>query len=276
MKSWLLYPAAAASGVLALAALVAAGLADASRTAWAGAALACLPLPLFIARIRFGRVVRTSENLPLLLLASAAGLLIAAWEAYMERQAEWPPVAVALAGTLLLVLYVFGYSRFGRFPSPKLAVGNKLPEFDLAELDDTTVRSAELRGKPAVFLFFSGNDCPFCMGQVGEIASRHGELEDRGIRLVLISPQPVARTRKLATETGLSSAFKIDRGNTAAGELGIADESGVLPTVIVTNANGTILYSDQTDNYRVRPEPDIYLSILKRAGAMSSADLANP
>jgi hypothetical protein len=43
-----------------------------------------------------------------------------------------------------------------------------------------------------------------------------------------------------------------------------------MPTVVVTNSNGTILYSDQTDNYRVRPEPDIYISILKRAGAISS------
>ena len=108
-------------------------------------------------------------------------------------------------------------------------------------------------------------------GTPREIAARHGELEERGIRLVLISPQRVARTRKLATETGIPSAFKVDRGNAAARELGIADEVGVMPTVIVTNANGTILYSDETDNYRVRPEPDIYLSILKRAGAISSA-----
>lgn len=270
MKAWFLYPAAAVSGVLALAALVAAGLADAARMAWFGAALACLPLPLFIARTRLTRVVRTSENLPLLLLVSAAGLVIAGWEAYMERQAEWPPVVAALAGTLLLVLYIFWYSRFGRFASPKLAVGNKLPEFDLAALDDARVRSAELRGKPAVFLFFSGNDCPFCMGQVQEITARHAELRDLGIRLVLISPQPAARTRKLATETGLSSSFRVDRGNSAAEVLGIADEGSVMPTVIVTNANGTILYSDQSDNYRVRPEPDIYISILKRAGALSS------
>ena len=270
MKSWFLYPAAAASAVLALTALAAAGLADAARMAWFGAALACLPLPLFIARTRLTRIVRTSENLPLLLLVSAAGLLVAGWEAYMERQAEWPPVAVALVGTLLLVLYVFWYSRFGRFASPKLAVGNKLPDFDLAGLDDVRVRSAELRGKPAVFLFFSGNECPFCMGQVREISARHAELEDLGIRLVLISPQSAARTRKLATETGPSSSFRVDRGNAAAQILGIADEGSVLPTVIVTNASGTILYSDQSDNYRVRPEPDIYISILKRAGTMSS------
>jgi peroxiredoxin len=270
MKPWLLYPAAAVSGVLSLVALVAAGLADGGRAAWFGAALACLPLPLFIARTRLTAVVRTSENLPLLLLASAAGLVIAGWEAYMERQAEWPPVAVALAGTLLLLLYVFGYSRFGRFASPKLAVGNKLPEFDLAGLDDATVKAAELRGKPAVFLFFSDSDCPFCMGQVREIAARHAELEGLGVRLLLISPQPAARTRELASETGLSSSFKVDRGNAAADTLGIADEQGVMPTVFVTSASGTILYSDQTDNYRVRPEPDIYISILKRAGAISS------
>ena len=51
-------------------------------------------------------------------------------------------------------------------------------------------------------------------------------------------------------------------------KLGIGDDDGVMPTVVVTNANGTILYSDQTDNYRVRPEPDIYISILKRTAAI--------
>ncbi|RLA34664.1 MAG: AhpC/TSA family protein, partial [Gammaproteobacteria bacterium] len=32
---------------------------------------------------------------------------------------------------------------------------------------------------------------------------------------------------------------------------------------------GTIVYSDQTDNYRVRPEPDTFLAILRRAGVVS-------
>lgn len=270
MKSWLLYPAAAASGVLAVVALLAAAMTEDARLAWLGAALAGLPLPLFILRTRLMPIVRTSENLPLLLLLAAAGLMIAGWEAYMERQAEWPPVAVALAGFLLFATYVFAYSRFGRFASPKLAVGNKLPEFDLAGLDDGEFRSTELRGSPAVVLFFASNDCPFCMGQVREIAARSPELEQLGIRLVLVSPQPAARMRKLAAQTGLSSAFKVDRGNRAAEVLGIANEGSVMPTVVVINENGTILYSDQTDNYRVRPEPDIYISILKRAGAISA------
>ena len=268
MKSWFLLPAATASGLLALVALVMSGLADGEWLAWLGAGLACLPLPLFVVRTRLGRVVRTSENLPFLLLVSAAGLLLAAWEAWMERQAGWQPVAIALLGTLLLTAYVFWYSRFGRFASPKLAVGGKMPEFDLADLDGAAVRAADFRGKPAIFLFFSGNECPFCVAQVQEIAARHPELAALDVRLALVSPQSADRTRRLATQVGLSAPFHVDRGNAAARELGIAREGSVMPTVVVTNANATILYSDQTDNYRVRPEPDIYISILKRTGAI--------
>lgn len=268
MKSWFLLPATIVSGVLALLALLVSATGDAGRLAWFGAALACLPLPLFVARIRLMRVVRTSENLPLLLLVSAAGLVIAAWEAWMEGQADWPPAAIALLGTLLLVLYVFWYSRFGRFASPALAVGGKLPEFELTRLDGTAVPAADFRGRPAVFLFFSGNDCPFCRGQVQEIVERHAEIEALGVRLALASPQPAEKTRQLATEAGLTAPFHVDRGNAAARALAINDDGDVMPTVVVTNANGTILYSDQTDNYRVRPEPDIYISILKRTGAI--------
>ena len=71
----------------------------------------------------------------------------------------------------------------------------------------------------------------------------------------------------------------VDEDNKLAGELDIAVTNGVpigvpggysgdsvLPTLVVTNEKGTILFSDQTDNYRVRPEPDIFLAILRRAG----------
>ena len=43
----------------------------------------------------------------------------------------------------------------------------------------------------------------------------------------------------------------------------------VLPTLVVTGPSGKIIYSDQTDNYRVRPEPDIFLAILRRAGVVA-------
>jgi hypothetical protein len=74
----------------------------------------------------------------------------------------------------------------------------------------------------------------------------------------------------------------IDTDNQLAETLGIAVRNGVpiglpggyapdtvLPTLIVTNDKGTIVFSDQTDNYRVRPEPDVFLAILRRSGVIA-------
>lgn len=271
MRSSLVYPAAFASGLLLLVSLVLAAVNDDERVAWLGAALATLPLPGFIARTRLTRVVRTSDNLPLLLLLSFAGAGLTAWQVFVERRAEWPSLVVALAGVLLLLLYVFWSSRFGRYPDPRLSVGGKLPAFAVATaLSGDTVGPQDFLGHPAIMIFHRGNMSPFCVGQVLEIAERHAELEKLGIRLALISPQTAEATRQLAQRAGVSAPFFVDRDNAAAAALGIDAGRTVLPTVVVTNPRGTILYSDQTDNYRVRPEPDIYISILKRAGVTKS------
>jgi hypothetical protein len=40
----------------------------------------------------------------------------------------------------------------------------------------------------------------------------------------------------------------------------------VLPTALFINAEGAIVYSDQTSNYRVRPEPEEYLRVAEANG----------
>ena len=41
------------------------------------------------------------------------------------------------------------------------------------------------------------------------------------------------------------------------------DPDTVLPTVIITDASGKIIFVDLTDNYRVRPEPETFIQVLK-------------
>ena len=36
----------------------------------------------------------------------------------------------------------------------------------------------------------------------------------------------------------------------------------MLPTVLITDARGEIRYVDLADNYRVRPEPSVFLRVL--------------
>ena len=35
-----------------------------------------------------------------------------------------------------------------------------------------------------------------------------------------------------------------------------------MPTILITDAGGKLIFADLTDNYRVRPEPETFLKIL--------------
>ena len=282
LKSFFVLPATLISVLLLLLALGQLIAGGHDRTAWAGAVISALPLPFLMLRLMIKPVGRTSENLPFLLLLSAVGLMMAAWELFIEGVAGWGPLSVALVNAGIMLLYVFWYSRFGRIESMQLGVGNKLPAFRLQDADGNEVASADLSGSPAVLLFYRGNWCPLCMAQIRELVSRYQELDDMGIKVALISPQPDAHTKNLAGMHDVPFHFLIDADNRFAESLGIAIDNGVplgvpggyepgtvMPTVVVTNANGTIVFSDQTDNYRVRPEPDVFLAILRRSGAVA-------
>lgn len=294
-------PAIALSALLFLVSIGMLALSGGYRELWLGAALAALPLPLIAARLMLKPVARTSEYLPLHSLLMLVGVVLACQGMYSNFVTSWElyrdiggalvsavnpsmtntPGLVALFAAILFLLYLFWYSRYGRFSDARLDVGGKLPDFEITDLEGQKVRSADLLGAPAVFLFYRGNWCPLCMAQIDELVERYQELDRLGISVCLISSQPEARTRELAERHGVSFRFLVDEDNSAAESLGIAiahgvptgisggyDSDTVMPTVFVTTAGGTIVFSDQTDNYRVRPEPDIFLAILRRAGAL--------
>jgi peroxiredoxin len=162
----------------------------------------------------------------------------------------------------------------------KLVGGAPLPDFEAEDLDGTTGRAADLRGRTVLFMFYRGNWCPFCMAQVREITGRYRELSARGVELVLVSPQPTELTERVAGIYKVSARFWVDRDLRAARTLDIAQDHGVpagpaarkyghdtvLPTAIIVDAEGRILFTDQTDNYRVRPDPAIFLRALAQHG----------
>ena len=282
-KSIFIAPAVIISAVIMIGAVVMAFIDYRERVAWLGAALASLPLPLIVGRLMWMQVARTSDNLPVLMFVSAAGVIVASWEKFIEGTAGWLPFSAALASAALFALYTYWYSTFGRYDSPKLSVGNKLPDFELPDHEGGIVRSGDLIGKPAVLLFYRGNWCPLCMAQISEIAARYKEFVDLGINVLLISPQQEQHSRVLAERFDVPFRFLVDEDNRLAEELSIAQSNGVpagfakdyppdtvLPTLVVTSPTGTIVFSDQTDNYRVRPEPDVFLAILRRSGALAT------
>lgn len=264
-------------GIASLAGLAFSGL----KTAWAGVLLTVIPfIGLFLRATLSQGLARTSHSLPLLSAATLAGGVLAAYGSWGAGPSAVPVLAAALAGVAGFFLYDFWYSSLGRRVNERLAIGRPLPDFCAVDTDGRPVCASDLRGRPVLFMFFRGNWCPFCMAQVREITGRYRELAGLGAEMVLVSPQPTELTQRVAEMFDVPCRFWVDADLAAARDLGIVHDEGVppgklrsrfgsdtvLPTVIIVDGDGTILFADQTDNYRVRPDPDVFLRVLHAHG----------
>jgi peroxiredoxin len=177
---------------------------------------------------------------------------------------------------LLWIAYIFWYSIFEERENSILKVGNSLASFKLEDETKNKIASETFLGNPSIYLFYRGNWCPLCMAQIKEIAAQYKELEKRGVNMIFISPQPHKFSKSLAEKYNLGFHFLTDTKNKVAKQLGIFSKNGipagfqvlgydsdtVLPTVIITDAEGKIVFADLTDNYRVRPEPETFLKVI--------------
>jgi len=235
---------------------------------WAGLALAAFaPLAFFIKAFLF-KSPRTPRH-PVE-YSSLCGLGLVMTIAISFRYGQAAGAIHVWAGITLLawLIYLRWYSVFRSRDTRLLKVGSQLPEFSLESLDGTTVSSRDFMTGPHLLLFYRGNWCPFCTAQIEELAASYQRLEKMGLTVVLISPQPIEKNQQMAARFQIPMIFLRDPGGMAAKQLGIMHEWGtpmglqilgyesdsVLPTLLITDAKGSIIFSDQTDNYRVRPE----------------------
>lgn len=251
--------------------------------AWLGTLLTVAPIFATVSWLMvFKNVARTTAHFPQFNVLGMAGIALAAW-AWHAWNAPVLPLALAAESWIAFLAYAYWFSTFGgRRPSVKLVVGAPLPAFRVSDLDGRTVGSEQFAGAPAILVFYRGNWCPFCMAQLKELAERYEEIKRLGVRVAMISPQPHANTMQIAKKFRIDVSFEFytDEDNAAARSLGILnlhgtpmgmqalgyDSDTVLPTVIITDSHGKIVWVHETDNYRIRPEPDVYLEVLRQKG----------
>jgi peroxiredoxin len=242
---------------------------------WLGLALSAFaPLTFFIKVFLF-RSPRTERHPIEYSILSGIGLVLTMAMSYRYADAAGAIHIWAGITLLLWLAYLRWYSVFRNRDNTTLKVGAPLPEFRLESLDGHIVSSQSFMASAHLILFYRGNWCPFCTAQIEELAAAYKRLEANGIKVVLISPQSSKKNQALAARFDLPMTFLRDRNCVAAKQLGIYHEWGtpmgmqllgyasdtVLPTVLLTDQHGQIVYCDQTDNYRVRPEPDTWLKI---------------
>lgn len=168
-------------------------------------------------------------------------------------------------------------------PAGVLPVGSRLSDGDLLDVDGdaTSIRQA-MGDRPAVIVFYRGVWCPHCNLALRTYQEQvAGELEQRGIGLIAISPQRPDGSLSMREKHELTFVVLSDPGNQIAHGLGIVtapspealavqQELGLdvaagnadgtaaipMPTVVVVDRDRMIRWIDVRPNYARRTEPE--------------------
>lgn len=163
-----------------------------------------------------------------------------------------------------------------------LGVGDKAPVFELPDAEGNVVSSADLlKSGPLVVSFYRGFWCSFCNLELKALEEFSGEIIERGARIVAISPQSAANSRRTGRDCGVTFPILIDRGCEVTAQFGLlytppdyvqkiyrsngVDLSKVnaapdwnipVPGRYLIGQDGVIRYAEVNPDYSNRPEPE--------------------
>ena len=175
-----------------------------------------------------------------------------------------------------------------------LKTGDTMPAFTLNDPAGEPVDSTALLAQgPLVITFYRGVWCPYCNMDLEAMQAALPEIEKRGARMIAISPQTEANSRRSQRQGELTFPILSDPGNQVAAQFGVrfelpdylidlykntlgnnlektnGDDSWTLPMParFVIDTDATIVYAEVEADYTRRPDPDsLYPALDKLSG----------
>ena len=102
--------------------------------------------------------------------------------------------------------------------------GQPAPDFALTSDDGSTVRLADLQGKPVVLYFYPKDDTPGCTAQACAIRDDYDVFEQRGAIVLGVSADTETSHTKFKRKYGLPFTLLADPERTLADVYGVARE----------------------------------------------------
>ncbi len=137
-----------------------------------------------------------------------------------------------------------------------LGVGQRIPYFELPDqLDYPWSISGQLETGPVVLVFYRGDWCPYCNGQLVSYARNSREFERRGAQVVGISVDPPRSNTRMVGKLLLPFPLLSDPEGELARRCGVwnAEEGVAVPSIVVIDQSGEVRYLYSGGDFADRP-----------------------
>ncbi|HEV2060261.1 MAG TPA: thioredoxin-dependent thiol peroxidase [Solirubrobacteraceae bacterium] len=99
--------------------------------------------------------------------------------------------------------------------------GAPAPDFELPDQDGENVRLSALRGRTIVLYFYPRANTPGCTTQACSIRDRDAEYAAAGVKVIGISPDPVAKVKKFHDKKDLNFTLLADEDHAVCDRYGV-------------------------------------------------------
>ncbi len=169
----------------------------------------------------------------------------------------------------LLILTACGYSpvrdstvsaeqSFSDFSGVTASVGQPAPDFTLPDGAGNPVTLSSYQGQQAaLILFYRGDWCPYCIGQLEDFQRLLPLLESYNIQLLAISPDDQATTENTQRKFGQGYLFLSDKDLAVTRSYGLeSTESLPHPALFLVDREGVLRWYYASQDYTSRPSPE--------------------
>lgn len=164
-----------------------------------------------------------------------------------------------------------------------LLIGEKLPDCNLVNEKGEVINLTEqIKKKNTVLVFYRGSWCPYCNLQLSGLATSEADIIKLGYQIIAVSPDDYTNLKPTVNKNKVNYNLYSDPDGKFIKDVGIAfttspktknyiskkttgktSEILPVPTVLVVNTEGEILFEYISPNYKQRISSELLLAVLR-------------
>jgi peroxiredoxin len=180
-------------------------------------------------------------------------------------------IALGVLAIVPAVLFLLGSSTSGlAFQRPAVAVGDLAPDFTAHDASGRPVRLSSFRDSPVLLKFYRGVWCPYCVGELRQLDRYAGDFAALGIKLVAVSSDRTDELYAFERKNAWAITLLADADLTVHRRYNVQQRNFTpkrglfrdlaIPTSILIDKEGRVVWLEQTSDFRVRPQADALLA----------------